>query len=842
MAEVTVKRLAEDLGVSTDLLLSQLKNAGVHVADIDDNVTAEQKQELLLHLKRTHGAEEKLKSPKKITLKRTTVSELKGGIHKSVTKVKVRRKKTYEPISEEKPSESLEAKNVEPTPPSQTTAEEHVLAGNDLAPENVTAAEAETAPIIEAPLDVFEIPIIEREEKSDAKHKGLIEDERLPKKPHKKVEKRKSKGARITTEDLTLPEEEEDLGDFPNLAIPSTAFRKKKKPLKTGRDREKGSSASRKLEQGFEKPTTPMIKEIPISETTTVAALAQKMSVKAAEVIKVMMKFGAMATINQVIDQETAAIIVEEMGHKAKLIKENAVEDSLIADEGKLEDLKPRAPVVTIMGHVDHGKTSLLDYIRSTKVTSSEAGGITQHIGAYHVNTEKGMVTFLDTPGHEAFTAMRARGAKSTDIVILVVAADDGVKPQTVEAIQHAKAAAVPIIVAINKMDKPEADPDRVKNELSSYEVIAEDWGGDTMFVNISAKTGDGVENLLEAILLQAEVMELKAYDKGPAKGVVIESRLDRGRGPVATILVQAGDLVKGDILLAGGEYGRVRAMIGDDGREVTHAGPSIPIEILGLSGAPNAGDDVIVVPTERKAREIALFRQGKYREVKLARQRAAKLENIFERMNEGEVNTLAIVLKADVQGSLEAISDALIKLSTNEVKVNIIASGVGGITESDINLAIASNAIVIGFNVRADQSSRRLVEAEGVDLRYYSIIYDLIDEVKSALSGLLSPEYHEKIVGLAEVREVFRSSKFGAIAGCMVIEGHIKRNLPIRVLRDNVVVYTGQLESLRRFKEDLSEVRQGMECGIGVKDYNDVKVGDHIEVFETTEVARKIL
>jgi translation initiation factor IF-2 len=600
--------------------------------------------------------------------------------------------------------------------------------------------------------------------------------------------------------------------------------------------------ALRKLEQSFEKPTAPIVREIAIPETITVASLAQKMSVKAAEVIKAMMKLGAMATINQVIDQETAAILVEEMGHKPYLLKENAAEEDLfVADKSKMGEPRPRAPVVTIMGHVDHGKTSLLDYIRRTKVTSSEAGGITQHIGAYHVDTERGMVTFLDTPGHEAFTAMRARGAKSTDIVVLVVAADDGVKPQTVEAIQHAKAAKVPIIVAINKMDKPEADPDKVKNELSSFDVIPEEWGGDTIFVNISAKTGMGIDSLLESILLQAEVMELKASDQGPAKGVVIESRLDRGRGPVATVLVQGGNLEKGNIILAGCEYGRVRAMIGDDGRQTVAAGPSMPVEVLGLSGAPNAGDEVIVVPNERKAREIALFRQGKYRDVKLARQRAANLENVFERMNEGEVSSLAIVLKADVQGSLEAISDALLKLSTNEVKVSIIASGVGGITESDVNLAIASNAIILGFNVRADQSAKRLVESEGVDLRYYSVIYDLIDEVKSALSGLLAPEYHEKILGLAEVREVFRSSKFGAIAGCMVIEGGIKRSLPIRVLRENVVIYQGQLESLRRFKEDVSEVRQGMECGIGVKDYNDVRVGDHIEVYETTEVARKI-
>ncbi len=834
MADVTVKRLAEDLGITnTDHLLSQLKNAGIQVSGEDSTVTTEQKQELLSYLKRTHGAEEKSQAPKKITLKRTTVSELKGGIHKSITKVKVRRQKTYESVGSEEEVEEIEAPEIEA--PVQASEQEALAtdALGQITSEQVTdtamVAEEAGAPI-EPAADSTQPP---RDDKGEARHVKVDEKEERPLKKAKKMEKRKSKAARISQEDFSFVEEDAEFIDT------SVSFRKKRKTGKPVRERE--SSAFRRLEQGFEKPTAPVFREISLPETITVAALAQKMSVKVAEVIKIMMKMGAMATINQVIDQETSAIIVEEMGHKPKLLKENAVEDFLVPGMEQKSALNPRAPVVTIMGHVDHGKTSLLDYIRSTKVTSSEAGGITQHIGAYHVNTEKGMITFLDTPGHEAFTAMRARGAKSTDIVVLVVAADDGVKPQTVEAIQHAKAAMVPIIVAINKMDKPEADPERVKNELSSFDVIAEDWGGDTMFVSISAKAGTGIESLLESILLQAEVMELKASDTGPAKGVVIESRLDRGRGFVATILVQEGSLKKGDILLAGGVYGRVRAMIGDDGVPTEAAGPSIPVEILGLSGAPNAGDDVIVVPTERKAREIALFRQGKYREVKLARQRAANLENIFERMNEGVVNTLAIVLKADVQGSLEAISDALTKLSTNEVKVNIIASAVGGITESDANLAIASNAIILGFNVRADQTAKRLVETEGVDLRYYSIIYDLIDEVKAALSGLLAPEYHEKIVGLAEVREVFRSSKFGAIAGCMVIEGHIKRNLPVRVLRDNVVVYQGQLESLRRFKEDTSEVRQGMECGIGVKDYNDIKNGDHIEVFETYEITRKI-
>lgn len=839
MSDVTVVRLAVDLGVSEETLLSQLKSAGVKVTDASDTVTPEQKQELLLHLKRTHGSEQEEKPVRTLTRRKVSVSKAKaaGSNPKHITTIKVRRRETFVPVVKQQEIEepAQEQKIVEPIAVEKEipSHESPLISAKEELTEKQPEAKLGTSSEIEFNASV-EPAKEEKQEKVEPKHVKSKEADERPKKSHKKAEKRKGKSGRLIEEVYTTYTAEDEF-DYSSSDV---SYRKKKK---AGRHIREKDNAYHKLEQSFEKPTSPVIKEVGIPETITVAALAQKMSIKAAEVIKSMMKMGAMATINQVIDQETAAIIVEEMGHKPKLLKENAIEDILSKDNQDKGDLQPRAPVVTIMGHVDHGKTSLLDYIRRTKVTSSEAGGITQHIGAYHVNTDRGMITFLDTPGHEAFTAMRARGAKSTDIVILVVAADDGVKPQTIEAIQHAKAAMVPIIVAINKMDKPEADPERVKNELSSFDVIAEDWGGDAIFASISAKTGMGVDSLLEAILLQAEVMELKAPNEGPAKGVVVESRLDKGRGPVATILVQGGRLVKGDILLAGSEYGRVRAMIGDDGQPTQQAGPSIPVEILGLSGAPNAGDEVIVVPNEKKAREIALFRQGKYREVKLARQRAAKLENIFERMSEGEVNTLAIVLKADVQGSLEAISDALLKLSTNEVKVNIIASGVGGITESDVNLAIASSAIVIGFNVRADQSAKRLVEAESVDLRYYSIIYDLIDEVKSALSGLLAPEYHEKIVGLAEVREVFRSSKFGSIAGCMVIEGHIKRNLPIRVLRDNVVIYQGQLESLRRFKEDTSDVRQGMECGIGVKDYNDVRVGDHIEVFETHEIARKI-
>ncbi|CAG9433524.1 TPA: translation initiation factor IF-2 [Providencia alcalifaciens] len=600
----------------------------------------------------------------------------------------------------------------------------------------------------------------------------------------------------------------------------------------------KGSS----LQQSFTKPVAAVNRDVVIGETITVGELANKMAVKGSQVIKTMMKMGAMATINQVIDQETAQLVAEEMGHKVILRRENELEESVMNDRDTGSAVRePRAPVVTIMGHVDHGKTSLLDYIRSTKVASGEAGGITQHIGAYHVQTDKGMITFLDTPGHAAFTSMRARGAQATDIVVLVVAADDGVMPQTIEAIQHAKAAGVPIVVAVNKMDKPEADPDRVRNELSQYGVISEEWGGDTQFIGVSAKVGTGIDELLDAILLQAEVLELKAVYAGMASGVVVESYLDKGRGPVATILVQEGTLNKGDIVLCGFEYGRIRAMRNELGKEVLSAGPSMPVEILGLSSVPSAGDEATVVRDEKKAREVALYRQGKFRDVKLARQQKSKLENMFANMEEGKVSELNIVLKTDVQGTCEAITDSLMKLSTDEVKIKIIGSGVGGITETDATLAAASNAIILGFNVRADASARRVVESESVDLRYYSVIYSLIDEIKQAMSGMLAPEYKQQIMGLAEVRDVFKSPKFGAIAGCMVTEGTIKRNNPIRVLRDNVVIYEGELESLRRFKDDVSEVRNGMECGIGVKNYNDVRTGDMIEVFEIIEVKRSI-
>ena len=616
--------------------------------------------------------------------------------------------------------------------------------------------------------------------------------------------------------------------------------RKNQKDGKFGKGKNGKKGAA--LQQAFTKPVQVVKQDVVIGETITVAELANKMATKATEIIKAMMKMGEMVTINQVLDQETAQLVAEELGHKVILRNENELEEEVLGDRDVNAEKVTRAPVVTIMGHVDHGKTSLLDYIRKAKVAAGEAGGITQHIGAYHVEMDDGkMITFLDTPGHAAFTSMRARGAKATDIVVLVVAADDGVMPQTIEAIQHAKAAGAPLVVAVNKIDKPEANPDRVEQELLQHEVISEKFGGDVQFVPVSAKKGTGVDDLLDAILLQSEVLELTAVKDGMASGVVIESYLDKGRGPVATILVQSGTLRKGDIVLCGFEYGRVRAMRDENGKEIDEAGPSIPVEVLGLSGVPAAGDEATVVRDEKKAREVALHRQGKFREVKLARQQKAKLENMFSNMAEGDVAELNIIVKADVQGSVEAIIQSLQDLSTDEVKVKVVGSGVGGISETDATLAAASNAIIVGFNVRADASARRIIEAENIDLRYYSIIYELLNDVKAAMSGMLQPEFKQEIIGLAEVRDVFKHPKFGAIAGCMVTEGVVKRNNPIRVLRDNVVIFEGELESLRRFKDDVAEVRNGMECGIGVKNYNDVKVGDQIEVFEVVEVKRSI-
>lgn len=604
----------------------------------------------------------------------------------------------------------------------------------------------------------------------------------------------------------------------------------------------KGKNNRHSQEQSnFNQPTEPVVRDVHVPETITVADLAHKMSVKAAEVIKCLMKMGQMVTINQVLDQDTAMIVTEELGHKAIAAKLDDPE-AMIEEAGVAHSEAPsvpRAPVVTVMGHVDHGKTSLLDYIRSAKVASGEAGGITQHIGAYHVETERGMITFLDTPGHEAFTAMRARGAKATDIVILVVSADDGVMPQTIEAIHHAKAANVPLVVAINKIDKPDANPERVKQELITHSVVPEEYGGDSPMVPVSAKTGKGIDDLLEQVLLQAEVMELKAQVEAPAKGLVVESRLDKGRGPVATVLVQSGTLKKGDVVLAGSAFGRVRAMVDENGRSIDSAGPSIPVEIQGLSDVPAAGEEVIVLPDERKAREIALFRQGKFRDVKLAKQQAAKLENMFEQMAEGEVKSLAVILKADVQGSQEALSHALQKLSTDEVKVQVVHAAVGGISESDVNLAVASKAVIIGFNVRADQGARKTAENNGVDIRYYNIIYDAVDEIKAAMTGMLTPDKKEEIIGNVEIREVYKISKVGSVAGCMVTDGVIRRGAGVRLLRDNVVVWTGQLASLKRFKDDAKEVRQNFECGLQLHNYDDIQVGDILEAFEVKEVAR---
>ncbi|VEB95262.1 Translation initiation factor IF-2 [Cedecea lapagei] len=894
MTDVTVKALAAEIQTSVDRLVQQFADAGIPKS-ADDSVSAQEKQTLLAHLNHEHGS-----GPDKLTLQRKTRSTLNipgtGGKSKSV-QIEVRKKRTFvkrdpqeaerlaaeeqaqREAEEQAQREAEEAAKRAAQEKAKRDAEEQAKreaadkakreaaekdkVSNQQTDEMTKAAHAEKA------RREAEAAELKRKAEEEARRKLEEDARRVAEEARKmaeanagvweeqeKVEDDKSDYHVTTSQHARQAEDENDReveGGRGRSRTAAKAPRQKKAGGKHGEskaDREEARAAVRggkgkrkpsSLQQGFTKPAQAVNRDVVIGETITVAELANKMAVKGSQVIKAMMKLGAMATINQVIDQETAQLVAEEMGHKVILRRENELEEAVMSDRDTGAATETRAPVVTIMGHVDHGKTSLLDYIRSTKVASGEAGGITQHIGAYHVETDNGMVTFLDTPGHAAFTSMRARGAQATDIVVLVVAADDGVMPQTIEAIQHAKAAQVPVVVAVNKIDKPEADPDRVKNELSQYGIMPEEWGGESQFIHVSAKAGTGIDDLLDAILLQAEVLELKAVRKGMASGVVIESFLDKGRGPVATVLVREGTLNKGDIVLCGFEYGRVRAMRDELGREVTEAGPSIPVEILGLSGVPAAGDEVTVVRDEKKAREVALYRQGKFREVKLARQQKSKLENMFANMTEGEVSEVNIVLKADVQGSVEAISDSLLKLSTDEVKVKIIGSGVGGITETDATLAAASNAILVGFNVRADASARRVIEAESLDLRYYSVIYNLIDEVKAAMSGMLSPELKQQIIGLAEVRDVFKSPKFGAIAGCMVTEGVVKRHNPIRVLRDNVVIYEGELESLRRFKDDASEVRNGMECGIGVKNYNDVRVGDMIEVFEIIEIKRTI-
>jgi translation initiation factor IF-2 len=893
MASVTVEELANEIGTPVDRLVSQLANVGVNKT-ATDSVSQEEKESLLEHLKKQHGDDSAAK-PNKMTLnrkKKSTLTMGSGSKAKSV-QVEVRKKRTYVKRSEleeqqlaeaqAKAEAEAEAKLIEEAKAKaeaqaeakvKAVAEAEAKAAVDALKKEQAKVEAEAkakqaaiekaknieAVTAQAPVKIEESEEakklrlvqeaeakakIEAEAKESAEAARKLAEENEARWKEQEAERKAKEKEVVHLTSSKYAQEAEDKSDSADEG--GRRRRKKKNAQQDSRNknvRGKGKqtlSAPQSLKHGFTKPVEKKLAEVRIGETISVAELANKMSIKGAEVVKAMFKMGAMATINQVIDQETAALVAEEMGREVILVRENALEEAVLSDRGTSGAEITRAPVVTIMGHVDHGKTSLLDHIREAKVADGEAGGITQHIGAYHVETGHGMITFLDTPGHAAFTAMRSRGAKSTDIVIIVVAADDGVMPQTIEAIQHAKASEAPIIIAVNKMDKESADPERVKSELSQHDVLSEEWGGDIQFCHVSAKTGLGIDELLDAVLLQSEVLELTAVVDKMANGVVVESKLDKGRGPVATVLVQEGTLNQGDIVLCGLEYGRVRAMRDENGKSISTAGPSIPVEILGLSGVPQSGDEATVVKNEKKAREVALYRQGKFRDVKLARQQKSKLENMFANMAEGDISEVNVVLKSDVQGSLEAISDSLTKLSTEEVKVKIIGSGVGGITETDATLAAASNAIVVGFNVRADAAARKVIDSEKIDLRYYSVIYALIDEVKQAMSGMLAPEFKQEIIGLAQVRDVFKSPKIGAIAGCMVTEGNIKRSAPIRVLRENVVIYEGELESLRRFKDDVQEVRNGTECGIGVKNYNDVRVGDQIEVFETVQIERTL-
>jgi translation initiation factor IF-2 len=844
MAEVTVSQFAEVLKVPVDKLITQLDEAGIKVSGADDVISDEAKMELLTHLRRAHGRQQDAAAPRKITLKRKAQQEIKvasvQGRARTVS-VEVRAKKTYlnrtvleeeqrqrqDELDRQRQSEDAERLEAERLEAERRDAdrlerERLELEARQKAEEEARARAAEEA-----------------SRQTENRDRDRAERERV------EAKRRESEPARAPHPPKVRVVESADADKGPatkygrkELHVAGDASARFKKRQQAGRHR-RTVHVSVDTRHGFELPTAPVKREVQIPETITVGELANRMAVKANEVIKVMMKMGVMATINQPIDQDTAQLVVEEFGHTALRLKENALEDQLVADAADVEAL-PRPPVVTIMGHVDHGKTSLLDYIRRAKVAAGEAGGITQHIGAYQVETPKGQITFIDTPGHAAFTAMRARGAHVTDIVVLVVAADDGVMPQTIEAIQHARAAGVPLVVAINKIDKGDADPERVRNDLAKQNVIPEDWGGDTMFVPVSARTGAGVDQLLDTILLQAEVLDLKAPTDGLAAGVVLESSIEKGRGPVATVLVKRGTLKAGDPVIAGQEFGRVRALFDATGKQVQSAGPAVPVAVLGLSDAPNAGDDLLVVDSERKAREVALYRQGKYRDVRLAGA-TKKVEDVFSQMGEQSGGVVAVIVKADVQGSAEALRDALGKLSTDEVSVKVIASGVGGITESDVTLATASKARIIGFNVRADGAARSAMKDGGVDVRYYSIIYEAIDDVKLAMTGLLKPEIKEQIVGLAEVREVFRSSKFGTVAGCLVTEGFIKRGNPVRVLRDNVVIHQGELDSLRRFKDDAGEVRAGTECGIGVRNYNDIRVGDQIECFSRVEIARSV-
>jgi len=835
MADVTIAQFADVLKVSVDKLLSQLDQAGIEVSGSEDTISEDAKLELLTHLRRSHGQEDTMVSdgaPRQITLRRKSLSELRlaGAQGRSRTvNVEVRRKRTYikRNVLEEqaqKEQEELDLKRKEEQ--DRLDAEKHEQ-------ERLKAEKEEKARLEEEGRRKEDEAKQQAESEAREAAQAAAEESARVEKAEQDARDRR---ARDKDKKKGKPTDTRYGRKELHVAGDKSGRRKRKTPI-----RRRPVSLSTDGQHGFERPTAPVVHEVEIPEGIAVAELAQRMAVKGNEVVKVLFNMGAMVTINQVIDQDTAILVVEELGHIAKPISGTAIDEDLLADEQPTGEEVPRAPVVTIMGHVDHGKTSLLDYVRHTKVAAGEAGGITQHIGAYHVKTDKGTITFLDTPGHAAFTAMRARGAQATDIVILVVAADDGVKPQTIEAIEHATAAKVPIVVAINKIDKENADIERVRNELSQHEIISEEWGGEHLFVNVSAQTGEGVDALLDAIVLQAEIMDLKAIAEGPARGIVIESSLEKGRGAVATLLVQAGMLKQGDMIIAGEEYGRIRNMFDETQKSIKSAGPSTPAVVLGLSKTPSAGDDFLVVKNERKAREVAEFRRSKSRESKLAQQQAAKLEDVFSQMTEAQAATVPLLIKSDVHGSTEALRDALTKLSNDEVKVKVISSGVGGITESDATLADASNAMIIGFNVRADSAARAAIKESGVDVRYYSIIYEAIDDVKAAVSGLLAPEIRENIVGLAEVKEVFVSPKLGNIAGCIVIEGYVKRANPIRVLRDNVVIYEGELESLRRFKDDVNEVKSGTECGIGVKNYNDVKVGDQIECFERVEVARTL-
>jgi translation initiation factor IF-2 len=883
MAEVTVSQFAEVLKVPVDRLLVQLDQAGIKVKGPDDRISDDAKLELLTHLRRSHGGAESERdaAPRRITLKRKTQSELKlasaQGRARTVS-VEVRQKRTYikRDVLEEQArhqqdeidQKRREAEEVVRRETERVEAERRER--ERLEAENRRRIEEEEAARRRAQDEARHLAEQRAHEEEERREREEQQRQERQAQDHGTVEQppaaqEPARPAAATPASVrSAPASASAPANAARERAPVTAAPSRDRPAAddrhtrygrqelhvatdvSSRYKKKRRVKSRALpssadgRHGFEMPTAPVVREVGIGETVSVAELAQKMAVKATEVIKVLMNMGVMATINQPIEQDTAVLVVEEMGHSPKLLKENQIEEDLQGVEPQTTELEARPPVVTVMGHVDHGKTSLLDYIRRTKVAAGEAGGITQHIGAYHVETPKGVVTFLDTPGHAAFTAMRARGAKATDVVILVVAADDGVMPQTVEAIQHARAAGVPIVVAVNKIDKSDADPDRVRTELAKQEVIPEAWGGENMFVNVSARTGAGIDELLEAVLLQAEVLELRAPRTGLAGGLVIESSVEKGRGAVATVLVKKGTLRLGDPVIAGSEFGRVRALFDENGRPVEEAPPSMPVVVLGLSGAPNAGDEFLVLENERKAREVALYRQGKFRDVKLARQ-ATRAEDVFSQLGEEKAGIVAVLLKGDVQGSVEALREALTKLSTNEVQVKLIASGLGGITVSDVQLAAASKALIIGFNVRADSGAREAMKETGVEVRYYSIIYEAIDDVKQMMTGMLRPEIKEQIVGTAQVREVFRSSKFGVVAGCLVTEGLVRRNNPIRVLRDNVVIFEGALESLRRFKDDVGEVRAGTECGIGVKNYQDVRVGDQIECFARLEVARTL-